>query len=133
MEVPEVTMRSVKSYKAWFLIDYPIVQIGEFLVSKGLMANFENDHEDTYEWLEGDGANGGISFNIWRKLGEDEYWETEPVNIYCEYEDSEPGDELVEQIAEHIALGLGCQVSLGTIKNVYGDEYVYQEVDSIGK
>jgi hypothetical protein len=124
-------MRSVKSYKAWFITDYSIEQVGELLVSKGLMASFEDDREDTYEWLEGDGADNGVSFNIWRKLGDDEYWDREPVSVYCEYEDTEPGDELLEDIATQITQGLGCQVWLGTIKNVYGDEYAYEEVDSI--
>jgi hypothetical protein len=96
-------MPSVKSYKAWFLTDYSIEQIGEFLVSAGVMANYEDDREDTYEWLEGDGANSGVSFNIWRKLGDDEYWDREPVNVYCEHEDTEPGDELLENIAKQIA------------------------------
>jgi len=70
------------------------------LVSTGILTNFEDDREDTYEWLEGNGADTGTGFNIWRKLGQNEYWETEPVSVYCEYADTEPGDELIEHIAE---------------------------------
>jgi hypothetical protein len=124
-------MPNVKPYKAWFITDYSIEQIGEFLVSAGVMPSFEDDHEDTYEWLEGNGADTGVSFNIWRKLGDDEYWDREPVSIYCEYEDIEPGDELLENIALQIAEGLGCKVWLGTIKNVYGDKYAYEQIDAI--
>ena len=101
--------------------------IGEFLVTSGLMADFEEDFDDNYEWIEGDGGAEAVQFNVWRKLGDDEYWEFEPVHVYTMYDNSEPADELIENIAGIIAEGLDSRVSLGTVKNVAGEEYCYRE------
>jgi len=126
-------MSSVKSYKAWLMTDYSIEQIGETLVSNGVLVSFDDENDDVYEWLEGgtECADKGVRLNLWRKLGDDEYWDIEPVNVYCEFEDAEPGDELIDRVAKQIVAGLGCKVFLGTIQNVHDEIYEYQETGYI--
>jgi hypothetical protein len=127
-------MSSVKSYKAWFMTDFSIEQIGEFLVSSGLIVSSSDETDDVYEWLEGEvvGADESVMLNIWRKLGEDEYWDIEPVNVYCEFEDTEPADELIDKVATQIVEDLGCKVYLGTIRNLHDEFYEYQETGCLG-
>ncbi|WP_074405983.1 MULTISPECIES: hypothetical protein [Aquimarina] len=131
-----------KNYKLWFYSEKPLEDIATEFYNKKLIEEFQYDYENVFEWIEAHSIDLSYEFNISRKHS---YWSDfkegsveqkkenlkEPISIMLMYENIEPSDGLLEEIANQIHLTLNCSVYLGTINYLGGNDFEYIKTKEI--
>lgn len=129
-------MQNVKEYSAWFFSNKQLESIGEQLVEADIIYEFEYDYENIYEWIKAKTFDFNIELNFSRKHNNHENAErtdeaTEPIFIKVMFEETEPSDDFLDEIAYEISDCLNCSLNLGTIEHLGADNFEYRPTKEI--
>ncbi|BDD05179.1 hypothetical protein [Aureibacter tunicatorum] len=121
--------KKVKEYKLWFYCEMTFNNLSQFFFDRGLINDFEYDYENVYEWIETSLYDDSYELNISRKHLFDHELDRisiiEPTSILVIYENEEPDDALIDELAKKINQVLEIPVYSGKINYLGDDDYEY--------
>lgn len=119
--------QKVKLYRAWFYSKDSLQHLAELLSGSGIINKYHYDCENVYEWVIAESGASDWEFNISRKHCDFDVnkFELEAISVTIMFDEVEPGNELVERQAKRISRKLSCNVFLGAINYLGGDDFEY--------